>query len=128
MPLQEGSAGAGFPGVQESTPAVQVPVAAHAPTPQLVAKPSTVPSQLSSRLLQVSAEDDVSWTQTRLPLWQASVPSMQTPRRPVSHATPPPGLPSSVWPSQSSSSPLQISDPAGLMSSSPSSQSPPWEM
>src|SRR5262245_51906555 len=43
------------------------------------------------------------------PLVQAVVPAAQTPELPVLHETPPPGLPLSTTPLQSSSTPLQIS-------------------
>src|SRR3990167_7579142 len=48
----------------------------------------------------------------RVPPLQLVVPAAQTPSRPVEQAWPPPGLPSSVAPSQLLSKPSQVSDEA----------------
>ena len=69
----------GAPGLQESAPAVQVPVAAHSPTPQLVAKPSTVPSQSSSMPLQVSADGVPGVQVCGTPPTQSSTVTSQAP-------------------------------------------------
>src|SRR3712207_8397781 len=45
------------------------------------------------------------WVQTTAPFWQLVVPGPQTPRSPVLHVLPPPGLPSSTIPLQLSSRP-----------------------
>jgi rubredoxin len=114
MPLQVSAVGA--PGVQLSpgTPFTQVvvPAAAHAPTPQLVGwavmPSSTWPLQSSSIPLQVSAvgvpgvqaSPGTPFTQVVVPL-AAHAPTPQE----VGWAT----MPSSTWPLQLSSIPLQIS-------------------
>src|SRR2546422_7991643 len=63
------TSGEGEPGTHESTPAVQLPAAAHWPTPHEVAKPSTIPSQSLSRPSQISAA----------PGWMAALLSLQSP-------------------------------------------------
>jgi hypothetical protein len=68
-----------------------------------------VPSQSSSTPLHVSAPDAAFCTQLSHPALHVVVPAEQIPGRPVLHAAPPPGFPSSVAPSQSSSTPLQVS-------------------
>ena len=80
--------------------------------PQLPPPPgspsSMVPSQSSSSPLQSSAVGPVSPVQTSAPPMHCSRPWSQVPV-PVPQSRPPSGLPSSVMPSQSSSSPLQSS-------------------
>src|SRR5882724_7139843 len=113
-PLQSSSAPlqtslARVPATHESLPPVQLPFAAHRPTPQAVAKPSTVPLQSLSRLSQVSALEVTSWTHPRAPAAQLVSPEAHTPWRPVLHAAPPPGFPLSTTPLQSLSAPSQTS-------------------
>src|SRR5947199_283804 len=74
---------------------------------------STWPLQLLSRPSQTSALGWTCWLQTTAPAMQAVVPAAHTPRLPVEQATLPPGLPSSVWPLQLSSAPLQVSGAPG---------------
>src|SRR5215212_3835041 len=75
-------------------------------TPQLS---STCPSQsLSKASPQTSIEACVGW-QTSEPPRQFNVPAEQIPCRPVSHAAPPSGFPSSTCPLQSLSMPSHTS-------------------
>jgi hypothetical protein len=71
---------------------------------------SVLPLQLLSRPSQTSVDGDVFCWHTTAPPEQEVVPWLHTPSRPVEHANPPPGLPLSVIPLQSSSRPLQVSD------------------
>src|SRR5262245_51242706 len=91
-------------------PAAQVPrrpVLHAAPPPGL---PSSVtPSQSLSTPSHSSVEGDAFCTHTSEPFWQDSVPKEHTPGRPVLHVVPPPGLPLSTTPSQSSSALLHVS-------------------
>jgi hypothetical protein len=58
---------------------------------------STTPLQsLSSASLHTSADDCVFCVHFAAPPLQTSVPALHTPDRPVEHAAPPPGLPSST--------------------------------
>src|SRR5262249_53230711 len=95
--------------MQESTPAMQVPVEAHAPTPHAVAKLSATPLQSLSSPSQISAEGLTLRTHWIDPLEQVCVRAAQTPCWPVAQGAPAPGLPSSTVPSQSLSAPSQIS-------------------
>src|SRR5262245_15197930 len=70
---------------------------------------STLPLQSSSRPLHISAVGCCVWRQCGAPDRQVVLPAAQTPGRPVLHAAPAPGFPSSTVPSQSSSRPLHIS-------------------
>src|SRR5262245_12950779 len=88
-----------------------MPVEAQAPTPHVVPKASIVPSQSLSRLSQLSADGGVVGAHIRLPPAPRVAPAPHTPSCPVLHNAPPPGLPSSAVPSQSSSALLQISAP-----------------
>src|SRR5205814_9128512 len=76
---------------------------------------SSAPSRSSSRPLRDAAAVAAFWWQTIGPPEQVVVPALQVPGWPVSQAAPPPGFPSSTWPSQSSSMPLQISVVALLL-------------
>src|SRR3954471_21998894 len=70
---------------------------------------SMTPSQLSSIPLQVSGCGIPVALQTRWPMLQTNVPDWQVPR-PLPHLSPTPGsVPSSIWPLQLSSRPLQTS-------------------
>jgi hypothetical protein len=124
IPLHVVSDGAGVPGVHEfwTVPPTQdvTPVEAHAPTPQLVGcetyPSSTWPLQLSSIPLQVVSEGagvpgvQESWTvpdthEVTPVAWHAPTPQL------VGCET----YPSSTWPLQLSSIPLQVvSDAAGV--------------
>jgi hypothetical protein len=74
------------------------------------AKPSsTSPSQSSSSPLHTSVCGVAVWMHSIAPEAQFVVPSLQIPGLPVRHAWFAPGLPSSLTPSQSSSTPLQVS-------------------
>src|ERR1051325_6175231 len=67
------------------------------------------PSQLSSSPLQTSAIGMPVALQTSCPFWQTNVPDWQVPS-PLPHFSPTPGnVPSSIWPLQLSSMPLQTS-------------------
>ena len=79
-----------------------------APPPGLPS--STLPSQSSSSPLQTSGAGPLPPTQVSPPPMHIWVPLVHSPAE-LPHAAPPPGLPSSVAPSQSSSSPLQLSVP-----------------
>src|SRR4029079_9375079 len=79
------------------------PCAAHVVGAQHTPPSSTVPLQLSSSPLQLSAVACAFWLQAMPPPTHADVRTEQTPARPVTHAEPPPGLPSSIDASQSSS-------------------------
>jgi hypothetical protein len=100
-------------------PAVQLdgkhdePVRAHAPTPHVAfGRPSsTAPLQLLSRASHTSVDGLVFRLHAIAPDVHAVVPCAQTPDIPVLQLMPPPGLPSSTVPSQSSSTPLQVSAP-----------------
>src|SRR5206468_1967602 len=118
--------GAGAPAWHESTPVAQAPAEAQAPTPQLVAKVSTVPSQSLSRLSQISDEGATLRRHWTVPPWQVCVPAEHTPCCPVEQQAPPPGFPSSVWPLQSLSTPSQISGAGvpGTQESTPPAQAP----
>jgi hypothetical protein len=59
--------------------------------------------------LQTSALGWTVWTHSTAPFRHTVMPLAQTPGKPVLHAAPPPGLPLSMSPSQSSSTPLQVS-------------------
>jgi hypothetical protein len=61
-------------------------------------------------LLQVSAPPPTAPTQNSTPFWHWVVPAMHTPAS-VPQLAPPPGLPSSTAPSQSLSTPSQVSTP-----------------
>jgi len=85
--------------------------------------------QLLSRPSQTSGDAWTFWLQTMPPPAQFVVPAEQTPDAPVEHESPPPGFPSSIWLSQSSSRPLQISvegTQGGRHSYAPMSLSPGW--
>src|SRR5690606_31555363 len=85
---------------------------------------------------QISGLDTVVALQTMLPPMQLVMPGPQTPCCPVLQACPPPGLPSSVWPLQSSSRPLQLSDEGDVFGTQerlppeqvevPTEQTPGW--
>jgi hypothetical protein len=92
----------------EHTPCL--PVEHETPPPGLPL--SMAPLQSSSSPLHVSAEGCTFWLQTTAPLEHAVVPAEQTPSLPVPQLWPPPGLPLSTTPSQSSSSPLHVSPDA----------------
>src|SRR5690606_12246444 len=97
------------PSTHVSTPSSHSP----SPVPPHAAPPSglpssTSPSQSSSSALQASALGPVSPSQTRVPPEHRVVPGAHSPTS-VPHALPPPGSPSSMSESQSSSAPLQIS-------------------
>src|SRR4051812_9231413 len=76
---------------------------------QLQALLSTTPLQSSSSPLQVSVVGLWLRLQAAAPLTHEVVPGAQMPSWPVLHAIPPPGLPLSTTPLQSSSSPLHVS-------------------
>src|SRR5258706_393497 len=82
-----------------------------------------VPLQLSSRPLQVSAEGCTLCWHVSAPAEQCLTPAAHTPGRPVLHAVPPPGSPSSMLPLQLLSMPSQISVAPGLISAELLSQS-----
>src|SRR5436853_272287 len=84
-----------------------LPVLHISPPPGLPS--SALPLQLSSRPLHASVVGCWFWLQTIPPLWQSVVPAPHTPSLPVLHAWPPPGLPLSTAPLQSSSRPLHTS-------------------
>src|SRR4051812_19305989 len=98
------------PAAQPVMPAAQIP---SLPVAQLWPPPglplSTAPLQSSSRPLQASVVGWTFWLQTTPPAVQAVVPAAQIPSLPVAQLWPPPGLPLSTAPLQSSSRPLQIS-------------------
>src|SRR5688572_12580086 len=76
------------------------------------------PSQLSSMPLQVSTTGMPVALQTRRPIWQTNMPEPQVPS-PVPQRSPTPGsVPSSIMPSQSSSSPLHTSVCGGTVGAS----------
>src|SRR5215475_9590924 len=116
MPLQLSSRRLHFSGVGPTSPAhCSVPPTQivwpneHSPVsvaphgwPTSVGLLSTTPLQSSSRPLQISGPPPVAPTHTSVPPWQAYVPCVHTPTE-LPHGPPPPGLPSSVLPSQSSS-------------------------
>src|SRR6185503_21348584 len=79
--------------------------------PQKPIPSSTCPSQSLSIVSQTSAPGAWFRLQASAPLVHAVVPAAHTPACPVLQLTPPPGFPSSTWPSQSLSSPSQISAP-----------------
>src|SRR5262245_1297605 len=68
-----------------------------------------MPLQSLSSPSHVSAEGLTVWLQARAPATHDVIPVAQTPGWPVSHDAPPPGSLSSTMPSQSLSSPSQIS-------------------
>jgi hypothetical protein len=68
------------------------------------------PLQLLSLPSHISGEEGVEALQTILPPWQVLVPCPQEPGWPVEQVPPPPGLPSSVLPSQSLSLPSHFSE------------------
>jgi hypothetical protein len=88
------------------------PVEHARPPPGLLS--STVPLQSSSRPSHVSADGAAVCTQTIAPAVHAVVPAAHAPRLPVLHAAPLPGLPLSITPSQSLSSPSHVSACAAL--------------
>src|SRR5574338_1057700 len=69
---------------------------------------STTPSQSSSRPLHSSGPPPLPPTHTSEPPWQVYVPGEHTPIE-LPQLPPPPGSPSSIMPSQSSSVPLHTS-------------------
>ena len=96
----------GFP-VRQVTPAPGLPL-------------STVPSQSSSLPLHVSALARTVCEQETAPPLHTVTPGAHTPTLPVWHACPPPGLPLSTVPSQSSSLPLHVSPLACVVCAQPS--------
>src|SRR5688500_17510493 len=94
-----------------SGPSVQpFEVVADVSSKYTVGAPGALPSQFSSIALpQISGEGCTLCTHWSWPLTHVIVPAAQAPSRPVLHAAPPPGLPSSIAPSQSSSTWLQVS-------------------
>ena len=93
---------------QASIPAVQAPVVLPQAAPPPGLPSSTEPSQSSSKPLHSSALPSMRPSQMIAPATQFWVPRRQTPMS-LPQAAPPPGLFSSVMPSQSSSTPLQVS-------------------
>src|SRR5690349_16664608 len=71
-----------------------------------------MPSQSLSLASQTSAPAIWFCTQLIAPPWHWLVPALHTPAMPVTHAPPPPGLPSSTPVSQSLSSPSHTSGAA----------------
>src|SRR5690606_38906180 len=92
------------------TPAVHSPASVPQLAPPSGSPSSTVPSQSSSSPLQVSATGPTAPSHTITPPRHISVPLTHSPTA-LPHAPPPPGLPSSIEPSQSSSRPLHDSGP-----------------
>src|SRR5213594_3270957 len=84
---------------------------------------SALPLQSLSSPSQTSAEDAVFWLQTIAPPVHAVVPAAQTPCSPVLQLEPPPGLPLSITPLQSSSRPLHTSAAPGWIEALASLQS-----
>ncbi len=98
------------PFTQWNVPAAHTPMrpVLHAPPPP--GSPSSIePLQLLSLLSQISFEACVVCVHTIPPFWQFVRPAAHTPKRPVLHAEPPPGLPSSVAPLQLLSRPSHVS-------------------
>src|SRR5262249_15229216 len=92
----------GNPGVQETTPASQEPVAKQAPVPQVGVTSSTDPSQSLSMPSQISTDGEPGApVSTRWPPWQVGVP--EAAQAPTPQIVGRGATSSSMRPSQSSS-------------------------
>src|SRR5690606_10576242 len=90
------------PETHASVPLLHSPVSMPQLAPPSGSPSSTMPSQSLSRPSQRSGLGPVSPMQTRAPPMQVSTPSSHSPSSVAPQLPPPPGLPSSISPSQSS--------------------------